>query len=68
MVQFMVGRPRRVGRAEDPQAAPWQLLPEFLRSLMRRGRRGVKLVISDSHEGIRAAIAKVLNAICVRVL
>ena len=35
---------------------------EFLRSLMRRGLRGVKLVISDSHEGIKAAIAKVLKA------
>ena len=28
---------------------------EFLRSLNRRGLRGVKLVISDSHEGIKAA-------------
>src|SRR6186713_756865 len=35
---------------------------EFLRSLNRRGLRGVKLVISDSHEGIKAAIAKVLTA------
>ena len=34
----------------------------FLRKLARRGLRGVKLVISDSHEGIKAAIAKVLNA------
>jgi putative transposase len=35
---------------------------EFLRSLMRRGLRSVKLVISDSHEGIKAAVAKVLKA------
>jgi putative transposase len=35
---------------------------EFLRSLTRRGLRGVKLVISDSHEGIKAAAAKVLKA------
>jgi putative transposase len=35
---------------------------EFLRSLMRRGLRGVKLVISDSHEGIKAAVSKVLKA------
>jgi putative transposase len=35
---------------------------EFLRKLARRGLRGVKLVISDAHEGIRAAIAKVLHA------
>jgi putative transposase len=34
----------------------------FLRKLARRGRRGVKLVISDAHEGIKAAIAKVLHA------
>jgi putative transposase len=35
---------------------------EFLRSLTRRGLRGVKLVISDSHEGIKAAVGKVLKA------
>ena len=35
---------------------------EFLRSLARRGLRGVKLVISDSHEGIKAAVAKVFCA------
>ena len=35
---------------------------EFLRSLNRRGLRGVKLVISDSHEGIKAAVSKVLKA------
>src|SRR5499425_374412 len=34
----------------------------FLRSLTRRGLRGVKLVISDSHEGLKKAIAKVLSA------
>jgi transposase-like protein len=35
---------------------------EFLRKLRRRGLRGVKLVISDAHEGIKAAVAKVANA------
>jgi transposase-like protein len=35
---------------------------EFLRKLTRRGLRGVKLVISDAHEGIKAAVAKVLHA------
>jgi putative transposase len=34
----------------------------FLRALMRRGLRGVKLVISDAHVGIRAAVAKVLKS------
>jgi putative transposase len=35
---------------------------DFLRKLARRGLRGVKLVISDAHEGLKAAIAKVLSA------
>ena len=35
---------------------------DFLRKLARRGLRGVKLVVSDAHEGLKAAIAKVLNA------
>ena len=35
---------------------------DFLRKLRRRGLRGVKLVISDAHEGVKAAVAKVMNA------
>ena len=35
---------------------------EFLRKLRRRGLRGVKLVISDAHEGLKAAVAKVMHA------
>ena len=34
----------------------------FLRKLARRGLRGVKLVVSDAHEGIKAAVSKVLHA------
>jgi transposase-like protein len=34
----------------------------FLRKLARRGLRGVKLVVSDAHEGLKAAIMKVLSA------
>ncbi|MDE1919056.1 MAG: IS256 family transposase [Sphingomonadales bacterium] len=34
----------------------------FLRKLARRGLRGVKLVISDAHEGIKAAVSKLLCA------
>jgi transposase-like protein len=34
----------------------------FLRKLARRGLRGVKLVISDAHEGIKASVAKLLHA------
>ena len=33
---------------------------EFPRKLRRRGLRGVKLVISDAHEGIKAAVAKLI--------
>jgi putative transposase len=34
----------------------------FLRKLARRGLRGVKLVISDAHAGIKASVTKVMNA------
>jgi putative transposase len=34
---------------------------EFLRSLRRRGLDGVRLCVSDSHEGLKAAIACVLG-------
>ncbi len=47
----------KVGASE---AEPF--LTEFLRSLNRRGRCGVKLVISDSHDGIKAAASRVLKA------
>lgn len=55
------GRREVLGMATGPSEAEpfWS---EFLRSLMRRGLRGVKLVISDAHEGLKAAVAKVLNA------
>jgi putative transposase len=33
----------------------------FLRGLVRRGLKGVRLAISDAHEGLRQAIAKVLS-------
>jgi putative transposase len=35
---------------------------EFLRGLKRRGLAGVKLVVSDAHEGLKAAAARVLHA------
>jgi transposase-like protein len=34
----------------------------FLRDLTKRGLRGVKLVISDAHEGLKAAITRVVGA------
>jgi len=45
-----------VGLGED--GAFWT---EFLRGLISRGLRGVKLVISDAHLGLREAIATVLG-------
>ena len=35
---------------------------DFLRGLTRRGLRGVKLVVSDAHDGLKAAITKILYA------
>jgi len=35
---------------------------EFLRKLRRRGLRGVKLVVSDAHEGLKAAVSRVLQS------
>jgi putative transposase len=45
-----------VGEAESE--AFWR---EFLRSLRARGLRGVRLCVSDAHEGLRHAIAQVLG-------
>ncbi|OVF02975.1 putative IS256 family transposase [Clavispora lusitaniae] len=35
---------------------------DFSRSSARRGSRGVKLIISDAHEGIKAAVSRVFSA------
>ena len=50
-----------LGMAVGPSEAE-TFWTDFLRSLTRRGLRGVKLVISDAHEGLKAAAAKVLKA------
>ena len=34
----------------------------FLKTLVHRGLKGVKLVVSDAHEGLKQAIARVLSA------
>jgi len=34
----------------------------FLKSLVKRGLKGVKLVVSDAHEGLKGAIRRVLGA------
>jgi transposase-like protein len=45
-----------VGPSED--RAFWTA---FLRSLVKRGLRGVRLIVSDAHEGLKQAIATVLS-------
>src|SRR6185369_12173697 len=55
------GRREVLGMDVGPsEAEPFWV--EFLRKLARRGLRGVKLVISDAHEGLKAAISKILSA------
>ena len=55
------GRREVLGMATGPSEAEvfWT---DFLRGLARRGLRGVKLVISDAHEGIKASVSKVFSA------
>ena len=55
------GRREIVGLHIGPSEAEtfWS---SFLKSLARRGLRGVKLVISDAHEGLKAAIRRVFGA------
>ena len=55
------GQRKVIGMKTGPSEAE-AFWTDFLRSLMRRGLRGVKLVISDAHEGLKAAAAKVLKA------
>ena len=55
------GRREVLGMAVgSSEAEPFWL--DFLRTLTRRGLRGVKLVVSDAHEGLKAAVTKVLRA------
>jgi transposase-like protein len=55
------GRREVLGMAIGPSEAE-TFWTDFLRKLARRGLRGVKLVVSDAHEGIKAAVSKVLCA------
>lgn len=48
-----------LGMATGPSEAE-PFWTDFLRRLTRRGLRGTKLVISDAHEGLKKAAAKVL--------
>ena len=55
------GRREVLGMAIGPSEAEvfWT---DFLRGLARRGLRGVKLIISDAHEGIKASVSRVFSA------
>jgi transposase-like protein len=50
------GRREVLGLAIGPSEAE-TFWTDFLRKLARRGLRGVKLVVSDAHEGLKAAVA-----------
>src|SRR3546814_9038149 len=55
------GRREIVGLHIGPSEAEvfWS---DFLKDLVRRGLTGVKLVISDAHEGLKGAITRVMGA------
>ncbi len=55
------GRREVLGMATGPSEAE-PFWTDFLRSLLDRGLRGVKLVVADNHKGLRAAATKVLHA------
>ena len=55
------GRREVLGMAVGPSEAE-PFWTKFLRSLTNRGLRGVKLVISDAHKGLKAAAKKVFGA------
>ncbi len=56
----MVGARFWAWRSAPPK--PSRIWTEFPRKLTWRGLRGVRLVVSDAHEGIKAATSKVLSA------
>jgi len=55
------GRREIVGLGIGPSEAEtfWST---FLKSLVKRGLKGVKLIISDAHDGVTAAITHVVGA------
>ena len=55
------GRREIVGLGIGPSEAE-TFWADFLKRLTRRGLRGVKLVISDAHEGLKAAVQRIVGA------
>ena len=54
--------PRSCGIGDRGASEAEAFWTEFLRSLARRGLRGVKLLISDDHKGLKAAATRILGA------
>ncbi len=54
------GRRQIVGLHIGPSEAE-TFWASFLKSLVKRGLRGVKLVVSDAHEGLKSAIARIFG-------
>ncbi len=54
------GRREMLGMDIGPSEAE-TFWAEFLRKLRQRELRGTKLIISDAHEGIKAAVTKLMN-------
>jgi len=59
--RFVHGRREIIGLTVGPSEAE-TFWTEFLRSLKARGLTGLKLVISDAHTGLKAAIRRVFDA------
>jgi putative transposase len=55
------GRREIVGLGIGPSEAE-TFWAGFLKTLLKRGLKGIKLVISDAHEGLKAAIQRVIGA------
>jgi transposase-like protein len=55
------GRREIVGLHIGPSEAE-PFWASFLKDLVRRGLKGVKLVVSDAHEGLKAAVRRVIGA------
>jgi len=67
MAVVVAGRTRSTGEREvlgfdvGPQVETYEFWVSFLRELVRRGLKGVKLVISDAHGGLKRAVEEVLS-------
>ena len=55
------GRREIIGLGIGPSEAE-TFWATFLKSLVKRGLRGVKLIVSDAHEGLKAATTRVIGA------